>query len=178
MVALRSPGTTFVVDARLQLQPVPWRRRAAAIAPAPAPAVAFDYHTAFSRNLGWTTPGEQELLRATRIGIAGLGPAGVEVLATLVRLGVGSFALADDDTRHCAAQALRTADINPEARIDRLGLDWPGVEALAQGATLVIDTLPPAAAGRAALHGVCRRAGVPVLVVTALGGAAGLCLLR
>ena len=50
---------------------------------------AFDYHTAFSRNIGWLTQAEQEQLRHTRIAIAGMGGVGGIHLITLARLGVG-----------------------------------------------------------------------------------------
>ena len=34
---------------------------------------AFSYHQAFSRNMGWVTVQEQEILRHKRIAIAGMG---------------------------------------------------------------------------------------------------------
>ena len=58
----------------------------------------FDYHTAFSRNIGWVTPAEQERLRRSRIAIAGMGGVGGSHLLTLTRLGVGRFHLADFDS--------------------------------------------------------------------------------
>ena len=36
----------------------------------------FHYATAFSRNIGWITETEQEILRNKRIAIAGLGGVG------------------------------------------------------------------------------------------------------
>ena len=57
----------------------------------------FDYHTAFSRNIGWVTPEEQDLLRTKRVAIAGLGGVGGSHLLTLTRLGVGAFNVADLD---------------------------------------------------------------------------------
>lgn len=59
---------------------------------------AFDYQTAFSRNIGWITPAEQERLRQARVAIAGMGGVGGSHLLTLTRLGVGKFHLADFDT--------------------------------------------------------------------------------
>src|SRR5690349_10387151 len=58
---------------------------------------AFDYPSAFSRNLGWVTEAEQEKLRRKRIAIAGLGGVGGVYLLTLTRLGIGSFHIADHD---------------------------------------------------------------------------------
>ena len=57
----------------------------------------FDYEEAFSRNLGWVTPAEQQTLRSKRIAIAGLGGVGGAHLLTLARLGIGRFHLADFD---------------------------------------------------------------------------------
>ena len=58
----------------------------------------FDYHAAFSRNIGWVTETEQALLRTRRIAIAGLGGVGGSHLLTLTRLGIGRFNIADLDT--------------------------------------------------------------------------------
>ena len=57
----------------------------------------FSYSDAFSRNLGWITSDEQEILRGKRIAIAGLGGVGGFHLTTLTRLGVGAFTLAELD---------------------------------------------------------------------------------
>ena len=57
----------------------------------------FDYQTAFSRNLGWVTETEQQLLSAKRIAIAGLGGVGGSHLLSLARLGIGNFHVADLD---------------------------------------------------------------------------------
>jgi tRNA A37 threonylcarbamoyladenosine dehydratase len=60
-------------------------------------SAAFDYETAFSRNIGWVTEAEQSLLRTKRVAIAGLGGVGGVHLLTLARLGVGAFHIADFD---------------------------------------------------------------------------------
>lgn len=57
----------------------------------------FHYDTAFSRNIGWITETEQEILRNKRIAIAGLGGVGGSHLITLTRLGVGKFNISDLD---------------------------------------------------------------------------------
>jgi hypothetical protein len=57
----------------------------------------FSYSTAFDRNLGWVTETEQQVLRAKKIAIAGLGASGGAHLLTLTRLGIGGFHLADFD---------------------------------------------------------------------------------
>jgi molybdopterin/thiamine biosynthesis adenylyltransferase len=58
----------------------------------------WSYELAFSRNLGLINPGEQERLRASRVAIAGMGGVGGVHLATLARLGIGAFRIADPDT--------------------------------------------------------------------------------
>src|SRR5690349_21364591 len=60
-------------------------------------AEAFSSEQAYSRNIGWVTPQEQEVLRHKRIAIAGMGGVGGVHLLTLARLGVGAFNIADFD---------------------------------------------------------------------------------
>jgi len=62
---------------------------------------AFDYHLAFSRNIGWFTEEEQQILRSKRVAIAGLGGVGGSHLITLVRLGITKFNLSDFDKFSC-----------------------------------------------------------------------------
>ena len=61
------------------------------------PRPAFDYHEAFSRNIGLVTLEEQERLRRSHVAIAGMGGMGGVHLITLARAGIGSFAIADPD---------------------------------------------------------------------------------
>lgn len=58
----------------------------------------FNYEEAFSRNLGWVTEEEQQILRGKKVAIAGMGGVGGIHLLTLVRLGVSHFHIADNDT--------------------------------------------------------------------------------
>ena len=60
-------------------------------------AKTFQYTKAFERNIGWLTSQEQEKLRTSRVGIAGLGGAGGFQAQALARLGVGKFKIADPD---------------------------------------------------------------------------------
>lgn len=57
----------------------------------------FNYAAAFSRNLGWVTQEEQQLIKQKRIAIAGLGGVGGSHLITLSRLGFENFHIADFD---------------------------------------------------------------------------------
>ena len=57
----------------------------------------FDYAEAFSRNIGWITEAEQQVLRAKRVALAGMGGVGAHYLLTLTRLGIGRFNISDFD---------------------------------------------------------------------------------
>jgi molybdopterin/thiamine biosynthesis adenylyltransferase len=57
----------------------------------------FFYEHAFSRNIGWITQAEQQILRQKRIAIAGCGGVGGSHLLTLTRLGIGAFNISDFD---------------------------------------------------------------------------------
>ncbi len=62
----------------------------------PAPQ-NFDYNEAFSRNLGWISEAERDVLKQKRVAIAGLGGVGGLHFITLVRLGVTKFNVAELD---------------------------------------------------------------------------------
>lgn len=81
-----------------------------------APSPAWDYDTAFSRHRGLISRAEQERLRQARVAIAGLGGVGGVHLATLARLGIGRFTIADPDV-------FETANFNRQygATVDALG---------------------------------------------------------
>jgi molybdopterin/thiamine biosynthesis adenylyltransferase len=86
---------------------------------------AFDYATAFSRNIGWLTEPEQQTLRTKRIAIAGMGGVGGFHLLTLARLGVEKFNIADLD-------AFELANFNRQAGAAMSTLDRPKVDVLAE----------------------------------------------
>ena len=88
-------------------------------------STAFDYATAFSRNIGWLTEAEQERLRHKRIAIAGMGGVGGFHLLTLARLGVAKFNIADLDR-------FELANFNRQAGAVMSTLDRPKVDVLAE----------------------------------------------
>ena len=101
----------------------------------------FDYHTAFSRNVGWLIPDEQELLRTKRVAIAGLGGVGGSHLLTLIRLGISRFHISDLDV-------FEEANFNRQAGAMMSTLDQPKAEVLKQMAldikeNLLIDNIGP-----------------------------------
>jgi molybdopterin/thiamine biosynthesis adenylyltransferase/nitroreductase len=125
-------------------------------------ATSFSYEEAFSRNLGWVTPAEQQILRGKRIAIAGLGGVGGSHLLTLVRLGIGAFNIADFDrfelanfNRQAGAMtstlgrpkaetlARMARDINPELdlRVFPEGVDDGNLDDFLDGVDCYVDSL-------------------------------------
>jgi molybdopterin/thiamine biosynthesis adenylyltransferase len=151
---------------------------------------AFDYQTAFSRNIGWVTEAEQAALRSKRVAIAGLGGVGGIHLLTLARLGVGAFNLAEFDSFDLAnfnRQAGATVstlgrpkldvliemarDINPELDITPIaGVTAATVDAFLRGADIYVDGLDFfALEARRITFAACARLGVPATTAAPLG---------
>lgn len=162
--------------------------------------MTFSYDAAFSRNRGWVTSAEQEVLRGKRVAIAGLGGVGGSHLMTLARLGVGAFSIADFDTfsienfnRQVGAtvsalgapktQVLATLvrDVNPQVdlRVLEEGVDENNLPDFLAGADLYVDGLDFFAfTARQATFAACARLGIPALTAAPLGmGAAVLSFL-
>nr|WP_040570707.1 ThiF family adenylyltransferase [Methyloversatilis thermotolerans] len=159
-------------------------------------ARTFDYHEAFSRNLGWFTEAEQARLRSARVAIAGLGGVGGIHLLTLARLGIGHFNIADFDRFDLAnfnrqvgatmstldqskldvlhAQAL---DINPgiELRAFPQGVTDDNLDRFLEGVDVYVDGLDFFAfSARRATFAACHRLGIPAVTAAPLGMGAGL----
>jgi len=156
-----------------------------------AKPAAFDYQTAFSRNIGWVTEAEQRALRTKRIAIAGLGGVGGVHLLTLARLGVGAFNIADFDRfdlanfNRQAGATLSTLgrqkldvlgemarDVNPEVDIRTFpdGVDQRNLDDFLAGADVYVDGLDFFAfAARRATFAACARLGVPAVTAAPLG---------
>ncbi len=67
--------------------------------PGPEPTtLGWNYEEAFARHQGLLTKADQVRLRQARVAIAGLGGVGGIHLATLARLGIGAFHIADPDS--------------------------------------------------------------------------------
>jgi molybdopterin/thiamine biosynthesis adenylyltransferase len=151
----------------------------------------FDYHTAFSRNIGWVTPAEQALLRTRRVAIAGLGGVGGSHLLTLTRLGIGAFTIADLDRfelanfNRQAGANLKTVgrekvnvladmarDINPELDIREYagGVNADNVEDFLDDADIYVDGLDYfAVAARRTVFAACASQGIPAVTAAPLG---------
>jgi molybdopterin/thiamine biosynthesis adenylyltransferase len=159
-------------------------------------APVFDYHKAFSRNLGWVTPEEQERLRGKRIAIAGLGGVGGVHLLTLARLGVGKFTITDLDTfeltnfnrqvgalvstlqRPKVDTLLEMAkDINPELdiRVFPKGVAAENVVEFLTDVDLYVDSLDFFAfSARETVFPECYRRKIPAIIAGPVGMGVGL----
>jgi molybdopterin/thiamine biosynthesis adenylyltransferase len=86
---------------------------------------SFDYHSAFSRNIGWVRVDEQDELRRKRVAIAGMGGVGGVHLLTLARLGIERFTIADLDV-------FELANMNRQAGASLSTLGRPKAQVLAE----------------------------------------------
>jgi molybdopterin/thiamine biosynthesis adenylyltransferase len=157
---------------------------------------SFNYEQAFSRNIGWVTPAEQQTLRTKRVAIAGGGGVGGVHLLTLARLGVSKFHIADFDSfdivnfnRQVGATmatlgepkvevlARMAREINPEIDIKLFpaGIDAANLPAFLEGVDLYVDGLDFFAFEiRQQTFALCARLGVPATTVAPLGMGAAL----
>ena len=156
----------------------------------------FSYDEAFSRNVGWVTSEEQQVLRGKRVAIAGLGGVGGVHLLTLARLGIGGFSVADFDRYSIAnfnrqvgaamstldrpkaeVMAAMACDINPDLdlRVFDEGVTDSNREAFLEGADLYVDGLDFFAfKARKSVFDACALRGIPVITVAPLGMGAAL----
>lgn len=152
---------------------------------------AFAYSRAFSRNIGWVTTQEQQVLRRKRVAIAGMGGVGGVHLLTLARLGIGAFHIADFDrfdianfNRQVGATvsslgkskadvlAAMARDINPELdiKVFGAGVDATNLPEFLADVDLYIDGLDFFAfSARQATFGACAVAGIPAITAAPLG---------
>lgn len=151
----------------------------------------FNYDAAFSRNIGWVTAAEQDLLRAKRVAIAGMGGVGGVHLLTLARLGIGGFSVSDFDTFDIAnfnrqigavmsslgrkkidVLAEMTFDINPDCDLRSFpeGVSAANLDDFLSGVNLYVDGLDFFAfEARRAAFAACHRLGIPAVTAAPLG---------
>jgi hypothetical protein len=151
----------------------------------------FDYHEAFSRNIGWVTEAEQATLRRSRVAIGGLGGVGGVHLLTLARLGVGRFSIADFDVFEIAnfnrqvgatmatlksskidVMASQVRSINPEVDLSTYpgGIQAECVDAFLEDVDVYVDGLDFFAfSARRMTFAACERKGIPVVTAAPLG---------
>jgi len=151
----------------------------------------FDYNEAFSRNIGWITESEQQIIKSKRIAIAGMGGVGGSHLLTLTRLGVGNFNIADFDkfelanfnrqtgasvphiNQEKAATMYKLArDINPELDIKQFeqGVTIKNLDEFLTGVDLYIDGLDFFVLDiRQKVFARCYELGIPAITAAPLG---------
>ena len=154
-------------------------------------AQQFDYKQAFSRNVGWVTEAELDVLRSKRIAIAGLGGVGGVHLLTLSRLGIGNFTIADMDffelpnfNRQAGASMSHlnrpkvevmvemARDINPELNIRCFdqGVNAANMDVFLESVDLYVDSLDFFALDtRKALFAACAERGIPAITAAPIG---------
>jgi molybdopterin/thiamine biosynthesis adenylyltransferase len=152
---------------------------------------SFDYRTAFSRNIGWVTEAEQEVLRNSRIAIAGMGGVGGIHLLTLARLGIGKFHISDFDTFDLAnfnrqagatmqtlglpktdVMAEQALEINPQLdiRIFPQGVNAENLDDFFKGVDLYVDGLDFFVfKAREIVYEACDRLKIPAVIAAPLG---------
>lgn len=153
--------------------------------------IQFAYDRAFSRNIGWVTLAEQQVLKKARIAIAGLGGVGGAHLLTLCRLGISNFTISDFDEfdvhninrqagafmpfmghSKLATMARLARDINPEAdiRLFPKGVQPDNVDDFLRDIDVYVDGLDFfALPARRMVFAKCREKGIPVLTAAPLG---------
>ncbi len=153
--------------------------------------MGFSYEEAFSRTIGWVTPPERDVLRRSRVAIAGLGGVGGAHLLTLTRLGIGAFNISDLDIfevanfnrqagaylRHVGqpkVEVLKTLalDINPELDIRTFptGVDADNVGAFLRDTDVYVDGLDFfALRARRLVFEACARLRRPAVTAAPLG---------
>jgi molybdopterin/thiamine biosynthesis adenylyltransferase len=159
-------------------------------------SMAFDYATAFSRNIGWLTEAEQQRLRSKRVAIAGVGGVGGVHLTTLARLGVCRFVIGDPDRFELAnfnrqvgatvstlgrpkvdVLATMARDINPECEIEIFaeGVTSSNIDRFFDKVDLYVDGLDAFAFdAREMVFAHCASRGIPATSVAPLGMSAAL----
>ncbi len=151
----------------------------------------FSYSQAFSRNIGWITETEQNLLKTKKIAIAGLGGVGGTHLITLTRLGIGKFNISDLDAFELAnfnrqagaamshldqpkvkVMQRQAVDINPELDITTFptGVNETNIDQFLDGVDLYVDGLDFFAINaRKLVFAACAQKGIPAITAAPLG---------
>jgi molybdopterin/thiamine biosynthesis adenylyltransferase len=158
----------------------------------------FDHKKAFSRNLGWVTEAESEVLKNLRVATAGCGGVGGEHLLTLARLGISNFKISDIDTfetqnlnrqAFCFTSTLNEnkvevaesflKDVNPNIKIVTYekGINKENVSEFLEDIDIYIDTIDIyAIKERIEIFKECKKRNIPIFTAGPLGmGTSYLC---
>jgi tRNA threonylcarbamoyladenosine dehydratase len=151
----------------------------------------FNYDEAFSRNIGWVTEAEQQMLRGKRVAIGGLGGVGGSHLMVLTRLGIGAFNIADLDdfdypnfnrqygatlstVNQSKARVMQEAilDINPELdlKVFHEGIQESNLDDFLAGVDIYVDSLDIFALDiRRKVFQRCYELGIPTITAAPMG---------
>jgi molybdopterin/thiamine biosynthesis adenylyltransferase len=154
-------------------------------------AYQFVYEEAFSRNIGWVTAEEQNLLRNTKVAIGGLGGVGGDHAIVCARLGIGNFHISDLDTydipnfNRQAGASMQTVglpksevmlntlqNINPQAQVTNFpeGINDENLERFLDGVSIYIDSLDIFALEiRRKVFQRCYEKGIPCITAAPMG---------
>lgn len=156
----------------------------------------FNYELAFSRNVGWITEDEQQLLRQKRVAIAGMGGVGGIHLLTLARLGIEKFTIADFDVFELAnfnrqigaginnlnrpkvdvlGEMLKEINSDCDLRVFNQGISTENLNEFLKDVDLYVDGLDFFAfEAREQVFAECHRRSIPAITVAPLGLSAAL----
>lgn len=153
--------------------------------------MTFNYKEAFSRNIGWVTEAEQEILRNVKVACGGLGGVGGDHMTVLARLGIGKFHISDLDDydvanfNRQAGASMKTlgqpkaevmenilSSINPEAEVKNFkeGITHENVDAFLDGVDIYVDSLDIFAVDiRRKVFQKCYEKGIPAITAAPMG---------
>lgn len=94
-------------------------------------STVFSYDEAFSRNIGWATPVDQETLRHKHVAIKGICYRWYPPLLTLTRLGIDAFLIAN-------FVVFSLVDFNRQAAAGMSTLGWQKIDVMVQLAKDVV----------------------------------------
>ncbi len=151
----------------------------------------FSYQEAFSRNIGWLSEYEQQLIRQKTVAIAGMGGVGGVYFLTCVRLGIENFHISDFDifevgnfNRQVGATLssfnkkkadtlkIMPLDINPNCNIKVFanGIDEENIQQFLEGVDLYIDGIDLFAMKvRRLIFSQCHNKKIPAITAAPLG---------
>ncbi len=150
------------------------------------------YKEIFSRNLGFFNESEQNLLRNTTVGVAGVGGVGGLLVERLIRAGVGHIKFTDPgtfevsnlnrqfgstihtiDKYKASVVYQQVRDINPEAKVEysERGLqEESDIEKFVEGCDVVVDEMDTTAFKQSILlQRASRKHGIKYIFSCALG---------
>ncbi|MDT0593621.1 ThiF family adenylyltransferase [Glaciecola petra] len=158
----------------------------------------FDYDTAFSRNVGWITESEKDIIKNTKIAIAGLGGAGGEHALTLARMGFQHFHFADFDEFEihnfnrqagaftdtverpkCKVMAEMVKKINPNITVKQFndGVNDENVDEFFEGVDIYVDGIDFFALhARLSVYRKAEEKGIPNLLAAPFGMGAAMAI--